>query len=161
MLVYWGNIRLYCWLFYAYGNFNLELFIEGKGLLILVFMGTYLQLWPAVLTCWTSAINGWNLCFVNKINVIIIISHLAFQSAINLSSTQWQWLRPPDNQEKEIISAATVVMSEGGGVIIDPVLAVIAKIIQAIQAKWTKPGGKHASISLYWHISVFRNITTK
>lgn len=52
-------------------------------------------------------------------------------------------------------------MSEGGGVIIDPVLAVIAKIIQAIQAKWTKPGGKHASISLYWHISVFRNITTK
>lgn len=161
MLVYWGNIRLYCWLFYAYGNFNLELFIEGKGLLILVFMGTYLQLWSAVLTCWTSAINGWNLCFVNKINVIIIISHLAFQSAINLSSTQWQWLWPPDNQEKEIISAATAVMSEGGGVIIDPVLAVIAKIIQAIQAKWTKPGGKHASISLYWHISVFRNITTK
>lgn len=52
-------------------------------------------------------------------------------------------------------------MSEGGGVIIDPVLAVIAKIIQAIQAKWTKPGGKHASIFLYWHISVFRNITTK
>lgn len=48
-------------------------------------------------------------------------------------------------------------MSEAGGVIIDLARVVMAEIIQAIQAEWTPPGGKHASISLCQH----RNIISK
>lgn len=48
-------------------------------------------------------------------------------------------------------------MREAGGVIIDLVRVVMAKIIQPIQPEWTLPGGKHASISLYQH----RNIISK
>lgn len=52
-------------------------------------------------------------------------------------------------------------MSEAGGVIIDLARVVMAEIIQAIQAEWTLPGGKHASISLCQHSSLFRNIISK
>lgn len=52
-------------------------------------------------------------------------------------------------------------MSEAGGVIIDLARIVMAKIIQPIQPEWTVPGAKHASISLYQHSSVFREITSK
>lgn len=52
-------------------------------------------------------------------------------------------------------------MSEAGGAIIDLARVVMAKIVQAIQPEWTRPGGKHTSMSLYQPSSVFWKIISK
>ncbi len=84
-------------------------------------------------------VSGYNQCFVNNSNLIMF----TFTSP---SSLQLTWARlsisdcsSPDYHEWRIISAATVVMSEAGEVIIDLVWIVMAKIIQPIQAEWTEP----------------------